>query len=242
MKKILLCLCAFIVAVTLFSQPALAEDATYDSETGTLTIPAAIVGGSTCYIDVSMQLEIGAGLTFTVAGATPQPCNSDTSGYTTSDTSGYTTYDSTTGIAHIPNVVVDGNTCYTADMQQQDELTFTVIGATPQECMDNRDNYTLNVRAYGVTRDPVATGLVISSPLGINCTNREPTGTCEAVFAAGTVVTLTATPDSGFFAGPWFGEDVCDEMGGDSSQMYCRVIMNSDKQIIGTFDSILPPY
>jgi len=103
------------------------------------------------------------------------------------------------------------------------------------------EEYTLNIIAYGVYRDPVdATGLITSAPAGIECANKFPTGTCEAIFTAGTTVTLLATPDSGFFAGPWLGDDTCDEVTGDSSQMNCKVTMDSDKQITGTFDSILP--
>jgi hypothetical protein len=49
-------------------------------------------------------------------------------------------------------------------------------------------------------------GLVTSSPAGINCTYVDVTsrtGTCVAAFAAGTVVTLTASPASGGTVGTW---------------------------------------
>jgi phospholipase C len=44
------------------------------------------------------------------------------------------------------------------------------------------------------------TGTITSAPTGINCP-----GTCTASFAAGTAVTLTATPATGYFFGTWTG-------------------------------------
>ncbi len=126
------------------------------------------------------------------------------------------------------------------------ELFYPAVIGNPNSCItvDHSLNYTLNVVVYGVWRVPVyATGKVTSgdNPPRINeCANKYPYGTCEAVYAACTVVTLTATPNKGFFAGPWMGNDYCDKVWGDSSERHCKVIMNSDKQITGTFDSIQP--
>lgn len=120
MKKILFCVYTFI-ALTLFSQPALAEDATYDTGTGTLTIPDVIGDGTTCWNNVIMLR--GTGWDFTVTGATSQTCGSDTSGFTT--------YNSATGIVFIPSVVVRRSgartICYYVDMAK-DISGFTVTG------------------------------------------------------------------------------------------------------------------
>jgi hypothetical protein len=48
-------------------------------------------------------------------------------------------------------------------------------------------------------------GVVTSSPAGINCTlsGQRVAGTCAAPFAAGTLVTLTATPAAHNTFGTW---------------------------------------
>jgi hypothetical protein len=64
--------------------------------------------------------------------------------------------------------------------------------------------------AITVTFAGTGTGTVTSSPLGLSCTNTQPS--CSADFPTGTQVTLTATPVSGTFGG-WSG---CSSVSGDT--------------------------
>ena len=69
---------------------------------------------------------------------------------------------------------------------------------------------------------------VSSSPSGIDCG-----ATCSAVFAAGTTVTLTATPALGSTFTGWSG-------GGCSGTGTCTVTMSSDQSVTATF-GLVPP-
>ncbi len=66
-------------------------------------------------------------------------------------------------------------------------------------------------------------GSVSSSPSGINNCR----GTCSALFAANTTVTLTASPDSGWSFGGWGG--ACSGTG------TCQVTMDANKSVTATF-------
>jgi Divergent InlB B-repeat domain len=100
----------------------------------------------------------------------------------------------------------------------------------------------LRVIANGIASQPVAvtivngtaltvsvtgSGTVTSSPSGINCPS-----TCSAGFAAGTPVTLTATPASGWVFSSWGG--ACSGNGG------CTVTMNSPQSVSATFVQAVP--
>jgi hypothetical protein len=76
-----------------------------------------------------------------------------------------------------------------------------------------------------VAKSGFGTGTVISNPLGIDCG-----GDCSELYVAGTVVTLTATPDAGSFFAGW---------GGDSDCFDGQVAMNGRKICIATFNSLL---
>ena len=68
------------------------------------------------------------------------------------------------------------------------------------------------------------TGRVTSSPAGITC------GTdCPQAYAAGTQVTLTATPGSGSTFGGWTGATGC------AGTTTCMVTMNAAKTVTATF-------
>ena len=69
-------------------------------------------------------------------------------------------------------------------------------------------------------------GTVMSSPQGITCG-----GTCQASFDFGTVVTLTATPDSGSFFSGWSGDPNCST----------GIVMDAHKSCTAGFTSNTPP-
>ena len=69
-------------------------------------------------------------------------------------------------------------------------------------------------------------GTVTSSPQGITCG-----GTCQASFVFGTVVTLTATPDSGSFFSGWSGDPNCST----------GIVMDAHKSCTAGFTSNTPP-
>jgi hypothetical protein len=86
-------------------------------------------------------------------------------------------------------------------------------------------NYTLTVTVTGL-------GIVNSAPVGINtCT--ASSGECSSLFPQGTVVTLTATPGSGYSFSGWSG-------GGCSGTSTCVVTMNSATSVTATFTIIVP--
>ena len=77
--------------------------------------------------------------------------------------------------------------------------------------------YTLSVSKAGT-----GSGIVTSSPAGINCGSD-----CTEVYTAGTVVTLTATPDSSSTFAGWSG--ACTGSG------TCSVTMDAAKNVTATF-------
>lgn len=79
------------------------------------------------------------------------------------------------------------------------------------------------IATFTLTVTVSGNGAVSSSPSGItNCR-----GTCSASFAVNTVVTLTATPDSGWSFGGWGG--ACSGTG------TCQITMNANKSVTATF-------
>ncbi|MHA2620842.1 MAG: InlB B-repeat-containing protein [bacterium JZ-2024 1] len=77
-----------------------------------------------------------------------------------------------------------------------------------------------------VTKSGNGGGTVISSPAGINCGP-----TCSATYDQGTVVTLSATPDSTSTFSGWSG-------GGCTGTGSCQVTMNSSLSVTATFTKI----
>ncbi len=70
-------------------------------------------------------------------------------------------------------------------------------------------------------------GTVISNPEGIECGED-----CEEDYDAGTVITLTATPDEGYMIDSWFG---CDTVSADKTT--CTVKMNYHRVVMVNFVS-----
>jgi len=82
-------------------------------------------------------------------------------------------------------------------------------------------------RTLTVAKAGTGIGTVTSTPEGIICG-----GTCQASFEAGTVVTLTATPDSGSHFSRWSGDADCSDG---------VVTLNANKSCTAVFDSNTPP-
>jgi Divergent InlB B-repeat domain len=78
--------------------------------------------------------------------------------------------------------------------------------------------------ALSVGRAGTGTGTVVSSPAGISCG-----GTCSSSFAAGTVVTLTATAGTGSTFAGWSGA-------GCSGTGSCTVTVNAAQSVTATFN------
>ncbi|MEN9681417.1 MAG: hypothetical protein RLZZ627_1310 [Pseudomonadota bacterium] len=76
---------------------------------------------------------------------------------------------------------------------------------------------------YGLTVSTTGSGVVTSSPAGINCGV-----TCSSLFANGSSVTLTASPATGFVLSGWTG---CTSASGSS----CSVTMSAAKTVAATF-------
>jgi hypothetical protein len=81
------------------------------------------------------------------------------------------------------------------------------------------------ISGTALTVSVTGSGTVASSPPGINCPSA-----CNAGFAGGTPVTLTATPASGWIFGGWGG--ACSGSGG------CTVTMNSPQAVSATFTQV----
>ena len=113
-----------------------------------------------------------------------------------------------TGVAISP----DGKHAYVTDSGN------TVPGNTVVELGGPR---TLTVAKAGT-----GIGTVTSSPQGITCG-----GTCQASFDFGTVVTLTATPDSGSSFSGWSGDPNCST----------GIVMDAHKSCTAGFTSNTPP-
>ncbi len=116
-----------MVSATAFSPQAFSADtdAMFDSASGAVNIPKAIIDANTCFTDVSLQLV--QGLTFIISGGTESICDDDTSGYTT--------YDPSAGLIRIPFIIVDGGACFSVEMMQNG-VEFTVSMVTQKNCND----------------------------------------------------------------------------------------------------------
>ena len=105
------------------------------------------------------------------------------------------------------------------------DVWFDNVCAGPSAVTPPQTNpYTLTVTPSGT-----GTGVVSSSPPGINCG-----ADCTEPYPAGTVVTLAATPTSGSTFVGWSG-------GGCSGTGGCTVTMGSDQAITAQFDAAVAP-
>jgi hypothetical protein len=89
------------------------------------------------------------------------------------------------------------------------------------------------VWALRVSGAGAGAGIVTSSPAGIGCGGSGYTA-CSALFAAGSTVTLSATPAAGATFAGWSG-------GGCSGAGTCTVTLTSDTAITATFNALALP-
>jgi len=111
----------------------------------------------------------------------------------------------------------------------------TTTGSYDEDYNDSTDAYisklNKNLSAlvqYTLTVVITGDGTVTSNPVGIDC------GTdCSESYDEGTVVTLTATPDTGSIFAGWTGD--CNSCG---SSLVCSITMDSDKTCEAVFESL----
>lgn len=101
------------------------------------------------------------------------------------------------------------------------QVSITVDGPASLGCPQGTATHILTVSLTGS-----ANGSITSGPPGINCGNGA--GICSVAFAAGSTVSLTATPSSGHTFGGFGG---CFGSGNT-----CSVTMNGDLTVTATFN------
>jgi Domain of unknown function (DUF1929)/Kelch motif len=102
--------------------------------------------------------------------------------------------------------------------------TAQVRVVNPDGATSNALTFTITSPSFTLTVSRSGNGTVTSTPTGINCGS-----TCAAAYSAGTVVTLTATPQNRNFRFlGWSG-------GGCSGTGQCTVTMDANKQVTATF-------
>jgi hypothetical protein len=132
--------------------------------------------------------------------------NSGTSVILTANANSGSTFTSWTGCDS-----TSGNTC-TVSMISAKSVTATFT-------LNSQYNLT-------ITKSGTGTGGIASSPAGINCGDN-----CVGSFNPGTVVTLTATPDTGSTFTGW-------SSGGCSGTGTCSITMNAGAAVTATFNAV----
>jgi hypothetical protein len=93
--------------------------------------------------------------------------------------------------------------------------------------------YTITSVSYTWTQIVAGPGTIISSPSGISCTSAGGAG-CTATFPNGTVVTMTATPATGYYLRAWQG--ACTGTAG------CSLTLSGNVSVTGTFLLVYSAY
>ncbi len=163
----------------------------------------------------------------------PPTTNAD--GTPLTDLAGYKIYYGTSSNNYFQNIDVGNVTTYTID-NLTDGLTYYFV-ATAYDTSGNESQYSNEVNKFITSTPPVqqytltvyrggtstGTGVVTSSPSGINCGSD-----CIESYNAGTVVTLTAVADGNSTFGGWSG--ACSGTG------TCSVTMDASKSVTATFN------
>lgn len=118
----------------------------------------------------------------------------------------------------IANITATLKTNQPRDNQVTGTMAVTVDGPSAQGCPGG------TLPALTVLFAGSGTGVVTSSPVGINCT-----ASCSASFTAGATVTLTAAANSGSTFASWTG---CDAVTGQS----CTVLLNASRTVTLTIN------
>jgi outer membrane lipoprotein-sorting protein len=145
------------------------------------------------------------------------------------DLAGYRIYYGTSSGNYSQNINVGNVTTYTVDNLTEGAtyyFTATAYDAAGNESeYSNEDSKTIPPQQYTltVTKAGTGTGTVTSSPAGINCGSD-----CSETYNTGTVVALTASPDTNSTFAGWSG--------GCSGTGTCTVTMNAAKTVTATFN------
>lgn len=119
---------------------------------------------------------------------------------------------------YVDGAITQGLTyCYRVKAYSQ----FGESAYSNEACGSTPSDYTITILETGT-----GTGMVTSTPAGINCGT-----TCSAGYPAGTLVTLTATPASGSRFAGWSG-------GGCSGTSTCTVVGNGAVAVTATFSVV----
>jgi hypothetical protein len=147
------------------------------------------------------------------------------------DLAGYKVYYGTASGIYSQNKDVGNVTTYTVT-NLTDGLTY-YFAVTAYDTSMNESGYSNEVsktiqsgtppQQYTLTVDKVGSGTVTSSPSGISCGSD-----CGEAYVAGTVVTLTASPDASSTFGGWSGS-------GCSGTGTCTLTMDAAKSVTATF-------
>jgi DNA-binding beta-propeller fold protein YncE len=169
----------------------------------------------------------------------------DPSATNSCDFFGTSNIDSTRNLAYVANcgsnnvTVIDGTTnsvVTVTDSSALEPIAVAVNSVTNKIYVANGGSNNVTVIDGGVGTRPefilsvtgAGSGRVTSNPAGIDCGS-----TCAASFAAGTPVTLTASPGSDFTFSGWSG--AC------SGTSTCSITMASNESVTATFNSSPPP-
>ena len=176
----------------------------------------AVVAGETTPVNIRMAPEsnlITHTITATVGdngmngmiSCTPNPVNNESS--STCKITPSPNY-------YVANVLVDG-------ISAGSLATYTFTSVTAAHTISA--TFAINTYTLAITKVGTGSGIVTSAPGGINCGN-----VCSASYAAGTPVTLTATPASGSTLTSWSG-------GGCTGIGNCSMIIIDNTQITALF-------
>ncbi len=179
---------------------------------------------------LSLVLLLSAGKVYSgqvILSWDPPTTNAD--GTPLTDLAGYKIYSGNTSHNYYQNIDVGNVTTYTANLSNG---TY-YFAVTAYDTSRNESSYsnevsktiqTVQQYTLSITKAGTGTGTVTSSPAGINCGSN-----CTAAYNAGTIVTLTASPDvSSTFAG-WSG-------GGCTGTGTCSISINANTTVTANFN------
>jgi hypothetical protein len=147
-----------------------------------------------------------------------------------SDLEGYRVYYGTSTLDYSQNIDVGNVTMYMiSDLVPEVTYYFAV---TAYDTSGNESDFSneVSIEQYvlTITKGGTGSGTVTSAPTGIDCGSD-----CKESYKNGTVVTLTATPDTGSLFTGWSGS-------GCAGNGQCALTVNANTTIIANFDATNP--